>query len=458
MELVDDLGLPLRPRPAGCLVPLTASQLRLWKGDLQQGSCPSYLRTCAVSMRLMGPWRIDLLRRCIDELVRRHESLRTRFVSIDGVARQRIDVATGCHFEVLDLAARKTNETGVAAGRLAQNVVDELVDVCAGPLFATKLLKLSDHEHVLIIVVDHLVSDKLSNEIISWEFRALYSQAIQARPFSLPALPIQFGDYAVWQEQTRDVWMEKHAPYWKARMAGAQRTRFFPSDLPTDVEHPTRAMQAFPFGEALSTKLRQVSWRERTLLPVAVLAVYAVSMSRWRGQMDFILAFASHGRHGRPQLAYVVGCIATPLYLRIEVSKEDSFVGLMKRLGTELKSAYGHYDFNRVPDLVPECTLAHIFSWLSAPSLPSQVEHGHADEGDVQMQPFPLRSFSERVSTPFRFAAFFSDTADGIAANIWYRSDLFEGSAIEEFGHELRSLAEKLADQPHARIASLCAI
>ena len=446
-ELVDP---PLLPRAPGSAVPLTALQRRMWTNGLKRGTRLSELRTCAVSTHLSGPLHAGVVRESLAALVGRHESLRTRFVAVDGKPQQQVDPARDFRLQVLDLSrvpARRVDEEAKSA---AQMFVDEKIDLACGPVFDARLLKLSDLEHVLIVVVDHIVSDNVSCSIIDKELWTFYNQGARSIALSLPPLEVQFSDYAAWQERTYPSWLTRHAPYWNERLAGARRI-----DLPCDTggsSQPTRARLSFPFGLNLSAQLRQVAWQERTLLPLVVLAAYVVAMARWSGQRDFVLAFASHGRQRRKELSGMIGCLATPLYLPVEMSADESFIDLLHQLKLELSLAYRHQDFGRVPDFNTECTAAITFNWLSTEWTNSSLQKSDSDS-PVERRPFEIRLFAEKIDPNFRFATMFRETPDGIVADAWYRPDLFLPGTIKQFGRDLCWLAQEFTRQPTAPIA-----
>lgn len=456
METLDATDIPLQPRPVGCPVPLMALQMQVWNRFVEQGRL-SELRMCAASVRVLGPLNTCLLRRSVEAVVQRHESLRTRIVAVGGIPRQHIDAACGCELEVIDLAKVSSTNVERESKRLAKEFIEEKIDLSVGPLFAVKLLRLSNLEHVLILALDHIVSDGVSFGILSREIWTLYNQATQGRALSLAPLPVQFGDYAVWQQRTYDTWLKKHETYWRVRLAGAPRPQLPLDDGLAQVEHPTVAVRHFPFGKTLSARLRDVARRERTLLPLVVLAVYVAVLSRWCNQRDLVLTFVSHGRYGRPELENMIGFLVNFLLFRIEVTKEDSFLDLLERVNLEFYSADQHQDFNRVPDFVPDCPAPHELSFDWAPvnwsgrSVHQQEEAG----GEVKVQPFPIQTFRYRVNESYKFAAVPSDTASGIVITLVYRIDLFAPSTIERFGRNLRLFAEEFTHQPLASVESI---
>lgn len=455
MEASGSTDLALQSRPVGCAIPLTAMQLRVWSDALRRGAKPSEFRTCAASVRIIGSLDAELLRKSIEAIVQRHESLRTRIISVDGNPQQHIDPACGYRLETTDLSGLNPPEVSGEVAGLAEAFAYEQIDMSVGPLFDTKLLKLSEGEHVLLVGVDHLVCDTVSCQIVSREIWNFYNNAVQGRSPTLPPLPVQFPDYCVWQHQTCAAWMRKHKPYWERRLAGAQRPRVPSTDRSQSADDLTQVMFSMPFGAALSAGLRDAAWRTRSPLPLVVFTAYVAAISRWCDQRDMVLAFVSHGRQSRKELGSMIGNLATILWLRVEMGAEATFIDLLQRLTSELTAAYEHQDFDRLPDLSPLCTLDLHFNWLATNDVRLRSRAPSEAGTPVQTQSFSIRqALKKKAPHWFKLAVLVSDDPEaGIVARFWYRPDLFAPSVIERFGDDVRSFAEAFTLQPLAPLS-----
>lgn len=440
----------IRPRAAGCPVPLTALQLRWWKSFVSQGERSEW-RMCAGSVRISGALNTCNLQTSMEIVLQRHESLRTRIVPVNGVPRQRIDPAGTAAMTTIDLSTLPMISAEREATRLGQEFIEERIDLSVGPLFAAKLFRLSDREHVLILGLDHIVSDLASYGILKREIWTLYNQAAHGQSLSLPPLPVQFADYAVWEELTYDSWLRRHGAYWKQRLAGVSPLDFPPDSNSGKATHATGATLHFPFGKALTTGLGELARRERIQLPVVVLAAYAALVSRWFDRRDFVLGFFSHGRHGREELEAMIGLLVNYLHLRIEVTPQESFADLLRRVSLEVRAAQEHQDFNRVPDLIPECKTELSFNWLSTRRTASNIAYQREANFSIK-----TRQFALKTAWPIhKLLPLFADTPAGICMTIMYRSDLFAPSTIHRFARNLGSFLEELARAPRAPIASV---
>jgi hypothetical protein len=441
----DEQDVLLRPRPSGALVPLATEQRLLWDAALEQGTRPSDQRLCAACIRIRGPLHEDALRASIDTVVIRHESLRTRIVVLDGIPRQIIDSAAQSQLTSIDVPASGDSTTQRAATDLAQEFLQRLVDVARGPLFEAMLLRLSDEEYVLVLALDHIVADAVSCTVLSREIRTLYTQLSCGLPASLPLLPVQFADYALWQEQTYETWLQQDGAYWRARFSGVGHIQL-PVDRRVASGDPLIAMVHAPFGKALTDALRRLAAEHDVSLRMVVLAIYAVELSIWCQERDFVLAFASHGRHRRAELENIIGSLAHALCMRITLFADDDLIGLSRRLGAEFIAARAHQGFGRVPDFVPWATDAQ-FNWIPGWSLHRQEEW----PSGLKVQPFPVQTL-RRVVPRYKFGPIFTDTPAGIVATLRYRPAFFEASTIRRFAARLCSSAECLARHPAHRM------
>jgi hypothetical protein len=444
-ELASDL--PIEPRGPACPIPLTALQLN-WRKWFVEGLGELSKRICT-AMRVVGPLNVDFLRASVESAVKRHESLRTRVVVVGGIPRQHVDAFSGFMQSVTDLSEVVPQDTEKEVRRLSEEFANEQIDLSVGPLFAVKLFRLSDLEHVLILGLDHMISDGISTSVLLEEMWTAYDQIAHGVPILLSKLQLQFADYAVWQQRIRGAWLKEHQAYWKERLIGAPAIRI-PEDKLTEAPDPTIAILEISLGHTVSTGLRELARRERTLLPLVVLTIYLIVMSEWCKQRDLVLLFLSNGRY-RPELQNMVGFIANLLYLRSELTDEDSFVTLLRRVTREFQVAYEHQDFGWVPDLFPECTTELVFNWLPADPVKSfrscQQKHGHI----LEIRPFPLRVVWPKV----RFGTWFSDAPTGVEVLIAYQTDLFARTTIERFGKNLVAVAEQLLRRPFDRIVSM---
>lgn len=468
MEYQLSLSDPIRPREPDERVPLTANQLRMWN-QLIKLERPLKQRTCASAVRICGSLDLWRLQESIQAVVQRHESLRTRFTTIDDGPWQQVDSASKGHLELVDLSNSTTSNKEHEAKDIAQEFLDEMIDLTVGPLFFAKLLRISDQEHVLILALDHIVADGISYGILTREVWESYSWCQVGSMLKLPPLSVQFADYAIWQKRTLFDWKRRHEEYWVNRLSGAPRT-VVPSDVGLETALQSNAATlSFPFGEVLSSSLRAVARVEGAPLSLLVLSIYVVAISRWLSQSDLVITFVSHGRH-RSDLVNMIGYIVNYKFIRIAIDPAEHFRDLLYRVKSEVSSALEHPDFDRVLDLIPECASEVLFNWQPANSTKGPIDHHMIPEfavrmgsesastywrdrriagPELKMQPFPVRS------SVAKFLPVFHDTTTGIHLSVLYAPNLLSASYIRRLAQELLSIAEQVATDPRSRVTGV---
>jgi hypothetical protein len=455
MEAFDPAGIALEPRAADSLVPLTSAQLDWWRSCVEEGRL-SNRRISLASVRIYGQLNVGLLQKSLEAAAQQHESLRTRIITVDGIPRQHLDPGYERDLELADLSNVSLMDREREARHAAEDFKKRKVDLSVGPLFESKLIRLSDLEHILVLTTDHIISDAVSSELLSKDVWALYGQAVQGLSFSLPKLPLQFADYAVWQQRIYHACVKRHETYWKTRLAGAKRVDLRADTGLSDAEPPSTAFVEFPFAKALSVDLVDRARRERTILPLFVLATYVAVISRWCERRDFVLAFVSHGRYQRA-LQSMVGLLAHPLPFRIELGRDDAFLDVLRKVNLEFCAAYRYQHVDLTLSSARECVSPILFNWL--PTGPAwrigttSVQY----QDQVRIQPFPIL-VRERVvsdSTVWLTVGGSYDVTTGIVASVQYRTDFFAPATIERFGHNLRVFSQEFARDPRSRISSM---
>ncbi len=444
-ELLASTELLRGVRPRGRSqqpVPLTALQLRKWRHahELRAGLSE---RTCVISQRILGLLQRETLRVAFRAAINRHDALRIRFVETAGTVHQYAD--TNQHeLEMIDLAGAGSVGLHDDVVARCERLVAEKVPLRTGPLLSAQLFRLSSHDHVLIVAMDHMISDGVSCHLVAEEIWATYRRATEGSAITSSEPPsLHFLDYVAWQHRTRDAWLTQHGSYWKQRL----------TDLPSCAR--PRALGAlracrtldFTLDEQLTAQVRCLAQRERTLPALVVLSLYAAAAARWLGRFDLLLAFVSNGRD-RPELQEMVGFLADYLHLRVNVGRDDNFIDLLRRVAAEFRSAYEHQDFGRAPDLVPDCKPELCFNWL--PAVPVRQLSDHATQ-TLTVEPFPLR-LSFPLSDPITVAPLFVDQPTRIAATIYYQPDVFAAQQIERLTQILRSTTEQAMHRPGAPI------
>jgi hypothetical protein len=437
--------------------PLTFSQQWYWRRFAQGGAKGT--PRIAAAIRLTGRLNLHALRASFAELVHRHETLRTRIVAVDGALWQRIDVNDDYVLEVTELTDLPEGEREPSARKLIGALAARSEPLDVGPLFSAHLLKLADEDHVLMVALDHMISDGASIGVVWREIFAMYAQSAAGQACKLPPVPFQFADYALWQQQTNAQWTAKHGAYWKERLAGAQRVRLSAGTSRSDDVSVKWAMLPIRFDRVLSGQLRELSRRERTSLVMSCLTAYAALMLRWCHKMDLVIPFPSLGRL-LPEVENTIGFFGTPVMLRVQLQAQDSFTELLRRVTHEYAAAYEHNDAGRSVAQVPppEFVGNPTFNWI--PSEFNMRPVGQlvpAQAGrPVRMAQFPFADVQrEDDSWDQELVLQISESGAEIVGDLWYRTDLFALATVERIARNFRMFADKLTQDPGALVAAI---
>jgi hypothetical protein len=342
------------------------------------------------ALLLTGTLDIERLRECLERIVRRHAALRTRILLVKGEPRQVVD-ASG-HFR-LEVVSRPHD--------LASAVEEYLngpFDLVGGRLMRARLLRLSRHQHVLLVCAHHLVMDAFSLRVLSNELWHCYVN----RSPRLPALPMQYADYATRQRAAHGQWLERHGAYWTERLATAVPLRL-PAESGNSVD-PLTAVGSFQLDleGALAVAIHRAARLWQTIPALLMLTAFSVVLSRWSGQEDFVVPLVFAGRDD-PDCLDLIGFFSYVLLLRVQLRKAEDFRGLLARVSREFWVACERQDHGRVvtgllaslPARDGMKLFSTSFNWLSMSAAelagtPSQAVLGPL-EGKLAISPFPFR-------------------------------------------------------------------
>ena len=347
-----------RDRRADLALPLSYSQERLWFLQQLEPESPAYNMPAA--LRLRGELRCEVLARRLGEVVRRHEALRTRLLSVDGVGRQRIDPPPAggrLALPLLDLTRLGAGAESTLA-RLARIEAQRPFDLAARPPIRAALARLAAGEHVLLLDLHHAAFDGWSKGILVGEVQALYTAFAVGAESPLPELPVQYADYTLWQR----AWlgegeMERQLGYWRAQLAGANTQLELPTDRPRP-RHPSyRAGHlGLRLPAALMADFEALCRRRGITQFMAFLALHGALLARWSGQSELTVGSPIANR-SRPEIEGLIGFFVNTLVLRFDLSEEPSFAALLAQTERTALDAYAHQDlpFERlVEELEPE--------------------------------------------------------------------------------------------------------
>ncbi|MGW4820643.1 non-ribosomal peptide synthetase [Streptomyces sp. NPDC004227] len=440
----------LAERSAEDTFPLAVLQRGTWFLEQLRPRNPGYIVPGAV--RVEGPLDTGLLRAAVAEIVRRHEALRTTFELRDGAPVQVVH-----HHLTVDVPETDLSDPGYTDTDRQKWIDDTLAepfDIDTGPLVRARLLRTGPERSVLVVGMHHLISDRWSTAVFLNELSELYEAFDAGHPSPLPELPIQYGDFASWQQQQLDNggWQQDLA-YWRDHLAGVPSVL----DLPTD--RPRPAVQGFNGGSvpvdlppALVGELAALAGRHGATPYMALLAVFQILLHRYTGQDDVVVGVPTALR-GRAEVEPLIGYFVNTLPIRADLSGNPGFESALIRVRDACLGAYAHQDvpfelivadLNTPRDLSRPPVYQVSFSYGREP-VPTLAMAG------ARLTRLPVRSEGARFDLELQ--AF--DTDGGVTGWFEYDRDLFDEATILRLAGHFRRLVEQVTARPGTPIGDL---
>ncbi|MED1801253.1 amino acid adenylation domain-containing protein [Brevibacillus porteri] len=312
-------------------IPLSFAQQRLWFFDqLEPGS---NVYNIPYVWRLSGSWDVAALETGFNQLVERHEMLRTVFAKQNGVPVQLVKPHQSRSLPVIHVSSLSADESEKQVQHYIQQSADRVFDLSQGPLIEAELIKQDESEYVLLCTVHHIVFDGWSEDILLDEWMAFYEAAVSGTPADLPPLSIQYGDFAVWQRQwLSDETMKEQVAYWENELADDLTVLQLPFDRPRPaIQTYAGDMQHIDLAPSLLEKLKAFSKQEGASLFMTLLAAYQSFLSRYTGQTD-ILVGSPVANRTRKEMEGLIGCFVNTLVYRVNVEDNPSFRELVAQV------------------------------------------------------------------------------------------------------------------------------
>ena len=448
---------PIRPGHGPGPRPLSFAQEALWVLHQLAPDQPTFNITAAV--RVGGPLDLAALGRAVDDLVARHESLRTTFEPVDGrpmmVAASEQTLPLG----VIDLAGLAADDRRAEAARHAIAEARRPFDLRKGPLARVVVLRLGESDHAVLLAMHHIMTDGWSFGVAARELAALYEAHRRGLPSPLAPLPIQYADFAAWQREQRQgpAWLEQ-VEAWRRRLAGVP-----PLELATDRPRPPvrsmrGALRPFSLPAALSDGVRDLSRAAGVTPFMTLLAAFEVVLSRWSGQDDFAVGSPVANRT-RAETEGLIGYFVNMLALRADLAGDPTALELLARVREVSLEAFVHQEIPLevvIESLAPRrdasrTPLFQVMFVLQNNAMPD------AEAVDLTLAPLDLPSPGTGTAK-FELTLSFSDTPGAFVGAIEYAVDLFDESTIDRLArHYERTLGAIVAD-PSRRLSGLALI
>jgi amino acid adenylation domain-containing protein len=434
-------------------LPLSFAQERLWFLAQIEGGSKAYQNLHGLQLR--GELDRAALRRALNQIVARHEALRTVFTLVDGKPLQQIVGKRDSQFHLIEHDLRECDGAAAEFERLIAEEASTSMDLHAGPLIRGRLIRQGNEEYVLLITIHHIVSDAWSFGVFSNELSALYRAYVRGEEDGLPELEIQYVDYAVWQRK----WMGgevlgKQAEYWERALAGAPEVLQLPADhVRPEQQSYSGAAAKLVLDEELTAGLRRLSRKHRTTLYMTVLAGWAALLARLSGQDDVVIGTPAANRN-RVEIEGLIGFFVNTLALRLGVSDSFDVGELVAHVRSQAVAAQKHQGipFEQVVEIVrPPRSLAHnpvfqvMFAWQNAPK-------GTIDLPGLQVRPFT--AVPHDISK-FDLTLSLQEEGNQIVGEVEYATALYERSTIERYLGYFRTLLGAMAADDSQKVDRL---
>ena len=445
-------GPAIAPVSRDTALPLSFAQQRLWFLDQFEPGSASY--NIPAPVRLVGDLDVSALTRVLNEIVRRHDALRTTFAMHDGAPVQVIAPALDLALPVTDLSALPHGERDARAEWLAQDEAQTPFDLAAGPLIRARLLRLEAHDHIVLFTVHHIVSDGWSMGVLVREVAALYGAYVQGLPSPLPELPVQYADFAHWQRQwLRGDVLQQQLDYWTGQLADAPTLLALPTDRPRPaVQTYNGAQHAFTIDATTTAGLNDIGKQAHGTLFMTLAAAFNVLLARYSGQDDICIGTPIANRN-RAETEALIGFFVNTLVLRTGTGGNPVFTDLLAQVRATALGAYAHQDLpfeQLVEALRPERHLGH------APLFQVMLVLQNAPMGALDLPGLTLEPVnSAGAGAKFDLTLSITEGEDRLHASFAYNVDLFEASTIERMAGHFTRLLDAIVLDPACRIADL---
>jgi amino acid adenylation domain-containing protein len=432
--------------------PVSFAQQRLWFIDQLTPGIPAFNIPAAVQLK--GALNVELLHKAFAEIIRRHETLRTSFTSHQGSPVQVIAPSVNLEIPVVDLRAMPQPARTKEVQRLVTQDCQHSFDLTQPPLFRVTLVMLDENDQVLILMMHHIIGDVWSVRLLMKELAKLYEALSTAQSFSLPELPIQYADYAVWQ---RD-WLQgptllAELGYWKEQLEGMTEELELPLDHPRPpVQSIWGAKHFLKVPKAVDAGVRALGRKHGASLFMTLLAGWKALLHRYTGQEDIVVG-APVANRNRSEYENMIGFFVNSVLLRTDISGDPTFLELLARVREMVFGAFSHQDFpfeRLVEVLQPVRNMSRNPLYQTDVILQNAPTAAYKVTG-MSFEPLPVETGTAQLDMTLDLW----EEADGLGGWLEYDTDLFDRSTISRMVNHYVRLLEKVVENPALRISEI---
>ncbi|MBW4569114.1 MAG: amino acid adenylation domain-containing protein [Tolypothrix carrinoi HA7290-LM1] len=433
-------------------LPLSFAQQRLWFLAQLEPDSPFYNIPAAV--RLQGQLNVEALQQSFNEIISRHEALRTNFQTREGQAVAVISKEKPLTLSIFDISELPTNQQEAEIKQQAAQDAQQPFDISSDHLLRVKLLRLGEQEHIILLTMHHIVSDGWSIGVLVQELAKLYQAFCNEQPSSLPALPIQYVDFAAWQRQwLQGEVLKTQKSYWLKHLENAPKVLELPTDHPRPTIQTFRgATYSFKLSPELSAALNKLSQQQGSTLFMTLLAGFQTLLGRYTGSEDIVVGSPIANRN-RAEIEGLIGLFVNTLVLRTNLAGNPSFEELLKRVREVALGAYAYQDLPfelLVEQLQPQRDLSH------TPLFQVMFVLQNAPISVLELPGLTLTPLeSDSGTAQFDLTLSMTEIEEGLVGSLEYNTDLFEESSIQRMAGHLQTLLEGIVANPQQRLSEL---
>ncbi|MGZ3460175.1 MAG: non-ribosomal peptide synthetase, partial [Archangium sp.] len=443
---------PLKRAPRSGKLPLSFAQQRLWFIDQLDPNSSAFNIPTAV--RLRGELDRPAMERSLNELIRRHEALRTTFAAEEGRPFQVISPASPLPLAVSDLQQVPEAERETRMQRVVAEEAQRPFELTAGPLLRALLLQLGSREHVLLLTMHHIISDGGSMVVLIRELAALYEAFSAGQPSPLPEPALQYADYAAWQQEwLRGEELEAQLSWWREELSGAPQTLELPTDRPRPTEMSGHGAQYdFRMSRSLSDALDALGKREGATPFMVLLAAFNTLMARYSGQRELLIGTDVANRT-HAETEGMLGFFINQLVLRARLEGDPTVRELLARTREASLAAYAHQELP-FEELVRALNPARNDG--RAPLFQVKFTLQHASTRALELPGLTLESLPmETHSAKLDLLVVVGHGEDGLSCTWEYSTDLFDRDTVVRMAGHFQKLLEGFAATPEAPLSEL---
>lgn len=442
----DKASKTIPVRPSSGPAPLSFAQRRLW--FVQQLLPTSAQYNMPFAYEVTGPLQPQALQKAVNAVVARHDILRTQFAVTQGEPRQIINDQARVVIEREAMEAPSLEQIQSRAFQEAQKPFD----LNQAPLLRVRLIAVNDQRHFLLVTAHHIIADGWSLGVFTRELGAAYGRAVQGTAEQLPALPVQYADYAHWQTETlvNAEWTEKQR-FWQSQLAGELPATELPTDCPRVGESTQRgSLVLFNLSNNTRTSLKTIARQHGSTLFATLLTLFYALLYRYTGQTDLVIGTPVANRE-RPELENMIGLFVNPVVVRCQLQPHKGLFDNLQRVQSRLRDIHKHQDFpfeklvelfQSERDLARHPFFQIKFQFDNAEQRPLQLP-------DLNFKPIPKTATLAKLDLSLDL----TETSDGIAGAFEFNTDLFKRETIERLASHFCRLVASASTCPDAVLA-----